>query len=168
MKIALLHLSDMHIDSTNCQWLKQKTGQIVSAVWNDFSECEKIIIVVSGDIAYSGKKEQYDYAKDFFRALLREFAQKKLGNIELCNKIICVPGNHDCNFEIDDNARKMLLASMRSNAGMIDNSVYDIISAVQNDFKEFAKDIMIDKAYTLSINNNVTVNAGGKIILLFF
>lgn len=165
MKIALLHLSDMHIDSTNCQWLKQKTGLIVSAVWNDFSECEKIIIVVSGDIAYSGKKEQYDYAKDFFKALLKEFAQKTLGNIELCNKIICVPGNHDCNFEIDDNARKMLLASMRSNAGMIDNSVYDIISAVQNDFKEFAKDIMIDKAYTLSINNNVTVNAGGKNIL---
>ena len=113
MKIAILHLSDMHIDSDNYQWLMKKTRQIVSAVWNDFSECGKIIIVVSGDIAYSGKKEQYDYAKDFFKALLKEFAQKKLGNTELDNKIICVPGNHDCNFGIDDNARKMLLASLR-------------------------------------------------------
>lgn len=123
MKIAILHLSDMHIDSDNYQWLTKKTKQIVSAVWNDFSECGKIIIVVSGDIANSGKKEEYDSAKGFFRALLREFAQKKLDNIELDNKIICVPGNHDCNFEIDDNARKMLLASMRSNVGMVDNSV---------------------------------------------
>lgn len=165
MKIAILHLSDMHIDSDNYQWLTKKTGQIVSAVWNDFYECGKIIIVVSGDIANSGGKEQYNYAKDFFKVLLREFAQKRLGDIILENKIICVPGNHDCNFEIDDNARKMLLASMRSNMGMVDNSVYDVISAVQNNFKEFAKDIMIDKAYILSINNNVTVNAGDKTIL---
>lgn len=165
MKIAILHLSDMHIDSDNYQWLMKKTRQIVSAVWNDFSECGKIIIVVSGDIAYSGKKEQYDYAKDFFKALLKEFAQKKLGNTELDNKIICVPGNHDCNFGIDDNARKMLLASLRSNAGMVDNSVYDVISAVQNDFKEFAKNAMIDKGFILSINNNVTVNVGDKTIL---
>lgn len=81
------------------------------------------------------------------------------------NKIICVPGNHDCNFGIDDNARKMLLASLRSNAGMVDNSVYDVISAVQNDFKEFAKNAMIDKGFILSINNNVTVNVGDKTIL---
>ena len=155
----------MHIDSKNYQWLTKKTKQIVSAVWNNFSECGKIVIVVSGDIAYSGKKEQYDYAKDFFRALLRAFAEKKLGDIELDNKIICVPGNHDCDFDINDNARKMLLTSIRSNAGMVDESVYNVISAVQNNFKEFAKDIMIDKTFSLSINNNVIVNAGDKAIL---
>ena len=42
MKIAILHLSDMHIDSGNYQWLTKKTEQIVSAVWNDFSECGKL------------------------------------------------------------------------------------------------------------------------------
>lgn len=57
MKVALLHLSDLHIDRNNYQWMTNKTDQIVSAVWNDFSECNKIIIVVSGDIVYSGKEE---------------------------------------------------------------------------------------------------------------
>lgn len=165
MKIAILHLSDMHIDNGNYQWLIKKTEQIVSAVWNDFSECGKIIIVVSGDIANSGKKEQYDYAKNFFKALLRSFAEKKLGDTELDNKIICVPGNHDCDFDINVNARQMLLPSIRSNAGMVDSSVYDVISAVQNNFKEFVKEIMIDNAFSLSINNNVKINAGGKTIL---
>ncbi len=165
MKVAILHLSDMHIDSKNYQWLTRKTEQIVSAVWNDFSECKKIIIVVSGDIAYSGEKEQYNYAEKFFRTLLKEFAKKGLGDTELDNKIVCVPGNHDCDFEIADNARQILLNSLRLNTGKVDNSVYNIISKVQNNFKDFAKSVMCDKAYTLAINNNITVNAGGKTIL---
>ena len=165
MKLAILHLSDMHIDNENYLWLTKRTKSIVSAVWNDFSECGKIIIVVSGDIANSGKKDQYGYAKSFFKTLLRAFAEKRLGDTELENKIICVPGNHDCDFDINDNARKMLLPSIRANVEMVDNSVYDVISAVQNNFKEFVKDIMIDKTFSLSINNNVIVNAGGKTIL---
>lgn len=42
MKIAILHLSDMHIDNGNYQWLTKKTEQIVSAVWNDFQSAEKL------------------------------------------------------------------------------------------------------------------------------
>lgn len=57
MKVAILHLSDLHIDSSNYQWLINKTNHIVSAIWNDFSECNKIIIAVSGDVVYSGKEE---------------------------------------------------------------------------------------------------------------
>ena len=83
MKVAILHLSDLHIDRNNYQWLINRTRQIVSAVWNDFSECNKIIITVSGDIVYSGKEEQYGYAKLFFKSLLRSFAEKNLKNTEL-------------------------------------------------------------------------------------
>ena len=56
MKVAILHLSDLHIDGSNYQWLINKTNHIVSAIWNDFSECNKIIIAVSGDVVYSGKE----------------------------------------------------------------------------------------------------------------
>ena len=50
------------IEKDNIQWLLKRAEQIVPAVWNDFSDCGKIIIVVSGDIANTGTEEEYGYA----------------------------------------------------------------------------------------------------------
>ena len=165
MKIAILHLSDLHIEKDNSQWLLKRAEQIVPAVWNDFSDCGKIIIVVSGDIANTGTEEEYGYAKAFFRELLKQFAKRGLNNKELENKIICVPGNHDCNYENDNAARQMLLHSLRANASDIDNSVYRAVSVVQTEYDAFAKDIMFEKDFTLGINNNISIKAGDKTIL---
>lgn len=165
MKVAILHLSDLHIEKDNYQWLLKRAEQIVPAVWNDFSDCGKIIIVVSGDIANTGTEEEYGYAKGFFRELLKQFAKRGLRNKDLENKIICVPGNHDCNYEKDTAARQLLLGSLRSKAASIDNSVYQIISDVQTEYAAFAKEIMFEKDFTLSINNNIPIKAGDRTIL---
>lgn len=165
MKTGILHLSDLHINRDNSQWLIKKAEQIVPAVWNAFSECGKIIIVVTGDITAAGTEEQYGYAKEFFRVLKRTFAKRGLAGRELENKIICVPGNHDCNYDQADNARKMLLGGMRANPDSVDASVYGIISAVQNEYRTFVREMMIDKDFALSINNNIPIKAGNKTIL---
>ena len=166
MKVAILHLSDLHISKDNNQWLLKRAEQIVPAVWNDFSDCGKIIIVVTGDIANAGTEEEYGYAKQFFRTLLKTFASRGMANRELENKIICVPGNHDCNFDKENgSARQLLLGSLRLNAPDIDNSVYEIVSSVQNEYKAFAKDIMREKDITLGINNNIPITVGDKTIL---
>ena len=165
MKVAILHLSDLHIEKDNYQWLLKRAEQIVPAVWNDFSDCGKIIIAVSGDIANTGTEEEYGYAKGFFRELLKQFAKRGLRNKDLENKIICVPGNHDCNYGKDTAARQLLLGSLRSKAAAIDNSVYQIISDVQTEYAAFAKEIMFEKDFTLSINNNIPIKAGDRTIL---
>lgn len=165
MKVAILHLSDMHINGHNAQWLINKTSKIASAVWNDFSECDKIIIAVSGDIAFSGKAEEYTYAKQFFKSLLRAFVECNLKNTKLENSIICVPGNHDCNFDNDNAARRMLLGGLQSAPETVDKSVYEAISVPQEEFRTFVKEIIIDKTYTLSINNDVPIRVGDKTIL---
>ena len=166
MKVAILHLSDLHISKDNAEWLEKRAEQIVTAVWYDFSDCSKIITVVSGDIANAGTGEEYGYAKDFFRILLRSFASRGMANRDLVNKIICVPGNHDCNYDKEEGSvRQLLLGSLRTNAAAVDNSVYKIISAVQDEYRAFAKEIMIDKDFTLGINNNIPVQVGDKTIL---
>ena len=164
MKVAILHLSDLHIDCSNYQWITNKTEKIVSAVWNDFIECNKIIIVVSGDIVFSGKEEQYGYAKQFFKALLRSFAERNLKNAELENRIICVPGNHDCNFDNDNCARTMLINNLCS-VDKVDRSVYDTVSAIQKEYQSFAKDIMHNEDYKLSINSDLPIKVGDLTIL---
>lgn len=164
MKISILHLSDLHISKNNADWLKKNTKQMVAAVWNDFHDSGKIIIVVSGDIANAGTGEEYDYAKKFFSTLLKEFANRGLGNKELENKIICVPGNHDCNFNKNNQARELLLQSLKKGVE-IDNSVFECISGVQNEYRAFAKDELQDENFTLGINNNISIKAGEKTIL---
>ncbi len=165
MKVALLHLSDLHIEKENSQWMLKRAYQIVTAVRNDFSECAKIIILVTGDIVNAGTEEEYGYAKQFFRTLLREFAVRGLNGTELENKIICVPGNHDCDFSREEVARTMLLGGMRSNPSAVEQSVYDIISAVQNPYRDFVREVMIEKDFVLSINNTIPIRVGDKTIL---
>ena len=165
MKVAILHLSDLHLCKNNTEWLNTKAEKIVSAVWNDFSVCAKIIIVVSGDIANAGTAEEYTYAKTFFAKLLRAFAEKNLKETELENKIICVPGNHDCNFNKAETARDLLRNSIRSTPSAVEKSVYSIVSAVQDDYKDFAKIIMNDDVFMLSINNTIPIKVRNKTIL---
>lgn len=164
-KLAILHLSDLHINKDNIQWLLKRTEQIVNAVRTDFIECNKIVIVVTGDIADAGSEEQYGYAKTFFRTLLRAFVEKGLRNTILENKIICVPGNHDCNFEKENVARTMLFSGMRNNVEGVEKTVYDAISSVQGEFRSFACEIMIDKNFTLPLNYNIPIAVGDKTVL---
>ena len=165
MKVAVLHLSDLHLERDNYQWLMKRAEQIVPAVWNDFSDCGKIVIVVSGDIANDGTEEQYGYARNFFKLLLKTFASRGLGDKELENKIICVPGNHDCNYSKEDGAREMMLSILRSKTATIDQSVYAHLSKVQEEYAAFAKEMIIDKDFSLGINNNIPIKAGDKTIL---
>ncbi len=165
MKVAILHLSDLHMESGNYLWLLKKADQVVAAVWNDFLECGKIIIVVTGDIADTGNSEQYGYAKEFFRTILKGFAKRGMGNRELENKIICVPGNHDCNFGKENSVRKLLLSNMRTKAENIDRDIYNTVSMVQSDYADFVKDVMQENDFCLSIQNNISIQAGDKTIL---
>ena len=165
MKVAVLHLSDLHLERDNYQWLMKRAEQIVPAVWNDFSDCGKIVIVVSGDIANDGTEEQYGYARNFFKLLLKTFASRGLGDKELENKIICVPGNHDCNYSKEDGAREMMLSILRSKTATIDQSVYAHLSKVQEEYAAFAKEMIIDKDFSLGINNNIPIKVGDKTIL---
>lgn len=164
MKAAILHLSDIHIEHSNAKWLIDKTEKIVSSIWNDFSECDKIIIVVSGDVVYSGKKQQYEEAKRFFSSLLRCFAERPLRGIELENRIICVPGNHDCNFDQENATRTMLLSIVKSNVDSVDDSVYSTLSSIQNEYRDFAKE-RVGKDISVRFNDDIEIKVGDKTIL---
>lgn len=88
-QFQLIHISDLHI--------RQKDDFDRSVVLDPLIRRSKEdlkkgftpeIVVVTGDIAFSGKKEEYEIAKTFFDRLL-----KGLGLSD--DRLFVVPGNHD-------------------------------------------------------------------------
>lgn len=95
MKILFLQLSDLHIktpDSVSTLHI----GKILDAL-REFGSFDKMILILSGDIAFSGSKIEYSYASSIITTIFREIKSKKIYNDRI--EIICVPGNHDISFE---------------------------------------------------------------------
>lgn len=148
MNIGVLHLSDLHIKS-DCEFWNSRPAQIVSATRNDFHSCDKLFIVCTGDVAFSGRAEEYLIATKFFDAL------KSLLNQIHSNKcsetFIIVPGNHDCDFSRESQLRSLVLNNLSYDILDKDNSVTNSALEVQDDFFKF-----IERANGTSIDNKLS------------
>ena len=110
MKLLIVHLSDIHFNQTSNSLLRKKE-ELFNSIKNQVRDVEKTIIIVSGDIAFSGKQEEYKIADDFFTEIiikLEEYSQKSVN-------IVMTPGNHDCDFSINESVRKSVLKDLNEN-----------------------------------------------------
>ena len=85
-----LHLSDFHLRAGN-QYDQNVVIASLLADINNQREQRNVTadaIFLTGDIAFSGKAEEYQVARDFIEEL------GKVSGVELSN-VFCVPGNHD-------------------------------------------------------------------------
>ena len=94
MIFRILHLSDLHIqkDSSN----NINLDKISNAI-STLPEADTYAVAFSGDIAYSGIKEEYDKALSFFVEMSEENIFNKDDNII---EFLYAPGNHDINYSI--------------------------------------------------------------------
>lgn len=90
------------------------------------------VLLVTGDVAFSGKPEEYRLASDFLAGLRQRLESETDNPVE----VILIPGNHDCDFAFDSKARG-LLRDASLNCGDADASVVDIATNVQSAFFEF-------------------------------
>ncbi len=95
MKILFLHLSDLHIKSDNA-YCEFQIKKIIDSL-RTAGSFDRILFVLSGDIAFSGERKQYRVANGILNKISIELQKQKIytGPIE----IVCVPGNHDIQFE---------------------------------------------------------------------
>jgi formylglycine-generating enzyme required for sulfatase activity len=91
-KLTWLHLSDLHFRPGERHTWDENI--VLRALLNDVQEritsdgLRPAFIAVSGDIAFSGKAEEYDLARRFFDELLETTGLTK-------DRLLVVPGNHD-------------------------------------------------------------------------
>lgn len=92
VKILFLHLSDIHIEkSSDIENLNPR--RIADAISN-ISHIDDIIMLISGDIAYSGERVKYDSDWNLFGTNSKAISCK----MNIKPKILMVPGNHDVNY----------------------------------------------------------------------
>jgi len=133
--IGIIHLSDIHFsDKTNP--ILENCELLFRALKDDFLNCSFVYIVVSGDIANTGKESEYKIAltffKDFFKYLKDRYSSTQF-------KYIFVPGNHDCNFDLDTQVRKNIIKNINYDTIGSDDSVLEICLKIQSDFWTFYK-----------------------------
>lgn len=113
MRAVILHLSDIHIKSDQDE-IVSCANSIASAVFHKISVDSTLIIIISGDIAYSGTEEQYDIASSFLEDLELAFYEEYE---TLSIKYVLCPGNHDCNFEKNHDVREFILKKFSGEEG---------------------------------------------------
>lgn len=93
MEISFIHLSDIHFRKTSGSSV-DIDADLRSAILTDIKTNAKPTldnvkgVLVGGDIAFAGQKNEYDFAREF----LKEMTER----LEIDEKnIYCVPGNHD-------------------------------------------------------------------------
>jgi len=138
VKVMVLHLSDLHIRRPVDVLLK-RTEQIagaVQAVCTAEPELALCLLVVTGDIAFSGAKEEYALAQEFFTSLRTNIAALR-DNLRV--EEVFIPGNHDCHFGTSsarDIVRKHAVETYNDLSNP-DESVVTVCAEVQDEFFRF-------------------------------
>src|SRR3954470_16236008 len=110
MKIAVVHLSDIHfVDGNNP--ILGRAKRIGRAFQTTETEVDVCFVIVTGDIAFSGKSSQYESATAFFSEITE---QLQSAHSDLRLEFVFIPGNHDCDLSTDPDVRTVLIDSVSS------------------------------------------------------
>lgn len=97
MKILILHIGDLHFRSAE-DIRKECVSEIGAALSStSIGSVDRILLLVTGDIAFCGMQEQYAAFKKFKTMLIRSLG-KNVTSTHKWVDIFMVPGNHDIDY----------------------------------------------------------------------
>lgn len=132
MSLTVIHFSDIHIKTADDVILK-RVRELKTACVSSLPSNGDVIISISGDIAFSGSKQQYNLAKNLIDEIVEYIFTQKGSRVY----VAMVPGNHDCDFSSETSVRKTLIDSVHPSK--IDLNYYSNVAGVQDEYQEFAK-----------------------------
>jgi hypothetical protein len=133
MKVAVAHLSDIHIRSHSDALLSQCSA-LAAVIAAESTGAGHLFVAITGDIAWSGQASEYAAIEP----MLVELRQRLSKELRCAVDFVVCPGNHDCNFQLDNATRRHLVASLSAaDAPEIDESVISQCTRVQQPFFEF-------------------------------
>lgn len=106
--IGIVHISDIHF-GTGPNPAAARVQQVKAAVQAETHDVADLLLLITGDVAFSGKQAEYSIATDFIAEL-----EEGLKTIKAANFLgtAVIPGNHDCDFDDEGKVRPALLSTM--------------------------------------------------------
>lgn len=136
MQLVVVHLSDIHL-RTKKNPVMDRIEQIASAVISVGPTPDMYLVILSGDIAFSGEPAEYDVAAAFLEGL-REKLSRAAPSSELV--FLSVPGNHDAVLPADEmSVREALVRGVLSsiNGPRIDPGLLRKLLEAQGPYNDF-------------------------------
>jgi hypothetical protein len=142
-KLLVLHLSDIHIRASGSK-VSDKYSDIARSINHQLPAVGRVLVAISGDIAWSGKKEEYVLAEIFIDSLKAAIEQ---GYPDVIVDVVVCPGNHDVDFGRHDEVRDAVLSKIRGEAKFnISDKLIGIATQTQDEFFDFR-----DRVSTLEV-----------------
>lgn len=160
MKVLVLHLSDVHIHGSDDAILTRASG-IAAATYRELAVVEHVVIAVTGDIAFSGHKSQYDLATTWLEEIKNAIRREK----DIPVSIAMCPGNHDCDFDSGQpKIRSIVVDSIQNtHADAIEDEVISSCTAVQAAYQEFESSTCnLDRLSEHRLWNAYSLQVGSK------
>ncbi len=132
MSLVLIHLSDIHLTESS----SLKPPEAIAACFREIvSPIKDVVVVLSGDIAFSGQSAEYKVASRYLDNLIKKIKAES----RLSPAVVAVPGNHDCHFPSDTSVRDLVLQKIRNQNGECDSlEMLNQCLAVQDEFFQWA------------------------------
>ena len=137
-RALLIQISDIHIAEPGDPVLK-RAAEISAAVQTLLPLAARVILVVTGDIAQSGKATEYALAKSFINAIASDIADRH----GQAPDVITVPGNHDADFDAPRSKVRSRVLQTLQNEPASDIDLEDVKECVSifAAYDEFAKEV---------------------------
>lgn len=129
--ILFVNFSDIHLSLKNKANIEKKIAALIEVIeiQKILKRKEYVIILISGDIAFSGQVEEYAALSELFRIMKEKYF------------LIMCPGNHDHNFSnYSEVARKAMLDI---SIDKIDDAAIAFASSGMESYKIFEKNLAV-------------------------
>lgn len=164
MKVGILQVSDCHFQATG-NILTARRDALIAAACGELESADRVLIAVTGDIAFSGRPTEYEQARSVLEPLVDALGtQRPDRDID----VAVVAGNHDCDFTLANAARTALIGNANSVSSW-DDSISDVCLKVQSAFDVFAETLgnVLRPADNLRLVTRSNIELGSKRIAIW-
>lgn len=160
--IVIAHISDLHIKDESSIALS-RIPKIAGALGSKIEKASHVILIISGDLAFSGEPNQYGLATSAIETLMKSL---KAWNPTSLNLYVC-PGNHDCDFsKIPATVQKALIKDIQ-NGKSESLAIAKELVRIQAEFNLF-RDVVCSSSTTENdVVSRVDLNLDGRNLCIY-